>query len=145
MAPRERFAAEAPFPIPTPMRLGIIPLGTADGLGGLHDGRVLVHGRSVPIVSTPSLEHTRVDLTTVPDARVGDEVVVIGRQGDAEITPAAVAARHGLAPHGVVLAVRDRVARVYVSGDRVVAIRTRLGTTTLDSPTAQQDTEKLTG
>jgi alanine racemase len=83
----------------------------------------------VPILAGPSLEHTRIDLTTVPDARVGDEVVVIGRQGDAEITPAAVAARHGLAPHGVALAVRDRVARVYLAGERIVSVRTRLGTT----------------
>jgi len=125
--PRERFAGEAPFPVTQPMRLGIIPLGMADGLGMLHDGRVLVRGRAVPILSGPSLEHTRVDLSTVPDARVGDEVVVIGRQGDAEITLASVAARHELTPHGVALAVRDRVARVYLRGERVVSIRTRLG------------------
>jgi alanine racemase len=130
LLPRERFAAEAPFPVRAPMRLGVIPLGTADGLGTLHDGRVLVRGRAVPILSAPSLEHTRIDLTTIPDACVGDEVVVIGQQGDAEITPASVAARHGLAPHGVALAVRDRVARVYCSGERVVSIRTRLGTST---------------
>ena len=128
LAPRDRFADRAPFQVPAPMRLGIIPLGTADGLGLLHDGRVLVSGRSVPVVASPSLEHTRIDLTTVPDARVGDEVVVIGRQGAAEITPAAVGTRHGLAPHGVALAVRDRVARVYFSRNRVVSIRTRLGT-----------------
>jgi hypothetical protein len=73
------------------------------------------------------LEHTRIDLTTVPDASIGDEVVVIGRQGDAEISAAAVGTRHGHAPHGVALAVRDRVARVYLSGEKVVSIRTRLG------------------
>ena len=127
VAPRERFAAEAPFPVPAPVRLGVIPLGTADGLGRLHDGRVLVRGRAVPILASPSLEHTRVDLTAVPDARVGDEVVVIGRQGDAEITPAAVAARHGLAPLQIALAVGERVARVYCSGERAVLVRTRLG------------------
>jgi alanine racemase len=129
LVPRDRFAAEAPFPVPAPMRLGVIPLGTADGLGELHDGRVLVRGRSVPILAGPSLEHTRVDLTSVPDARVGDEVVVLGRQGDAEITPATVAARHGVVPNRFALAVRERVARVYLSGERVVSIRTRLGTT----------------
>jgi alanine racemase len=128
LLPRERFADEAPFPVPAAMRLGIVPMGAADGLANLHVGRVLVGGRTVSILSGPSLEHTRVDLTEVPDARPGDEVVVIGRQGEAEITPAEVAARHGLAPHGVALAVRDRVARVYVRDERVVSIRTRLGT-----------------
>lgn len=135
LLPRERFAAEAPFPVPARMRLGIIPLGTADGMATLHDGRVLVRGRAAPILAGPSLEHTRVDLTAVPDARVGDEVVVIGRQGEAEIPPAAVAARHQLAPHGVALSVRERVARVYLSGEQVVSVRTRLGTTS-GGPTA---------
>jgi alanine racemase len=74
---------------------------------------VLVRGRAVPIVAGPSLEHTRIDLTDVPDARVGDEVVVIGRQGDAEITLAEVAARHGLGLHHVATTVGPRVNRVY--------------------------------
>src|SRR5262249_58517497 len=88
LTPRERFADHAPFPVKAPMRLGVIPIGSADGLSWLHAGRVLVRGRAVPIVSGPSLEHTRIDLTEVPDARIGDEVVIIGRQGGAEVTPA---------------------------------------------------------
>ena len=80
LAPRERFAEQAPFPVAAPMRLGVIPMGAADGLAHLHAGRVLVRGRSAPILHGPNLEHTRVDLTGVPEARVGDEVVVkIGR------------------------------------------------------------------
>jgi alanine racemase len=67
-------------------------------------------------VSAPSLEHTRVDLTGMPDAQVGDEVVIIGRQGDGEIAPAEVARRHGLGLHHVATAVGPRVARVYLSG-----------------------------
>ena len=120
--PRERFAAVAPFPVTAPMRLGVIPIGSADGLAWLHAGRVLIHGRTVPIVAGPSLEHTRIDLTPVPDARVGDEVVIIGRQGEAEITVAEVAERHGLGLHHVATTVGPRVARVYLSGG--VAVKT---------------------
>jgi alanine racemase len=116
LAPRERFAAQAPFPVTAPLRLGVVPMGSADGLRWLHAGRVLVRGRAVPLIGSPSLEHTRIDLTTVPDAAVGDEVVIIGRQGALEITPAEVAARHGLGPHHVATTVGPRVARVYVSG-----------------------------
>ncbi len=114
IAPRERFAELAPFPVTAPLRLGVIPMGSADGLAWLHDGRVLVRGRAAPIIGGPSLEHTRVDLTQVPDAQVGDEVVIIGRQGDAEITAAEVAARHGLGLHHVAPTVGPRVARVYL-------------------------------
>jgi alanine racemase len=114
LTPRGRFAELAPFPLTAPMRLGVIPMGSADGLAWLHAGRVLVRGRAAPIVATPSLEHTRIDLTEVPDARVGDEVVIIGRQGDAEITAAEVATCHGLGLHHVATTVGPRVARVYL-------------------------------
>ena len=113
LAPRERFADKAPFPVTAPMRLGVIPMGSADGLNWLHAGRVLVRGRSVPIVSAPSLEHTRVDLTSVPEAAIGDQVVIIGRQGESEITMAEVAKRHGLGLHHVATTVGPRVTRVY--------------------------------
>jgi alanine racemase len=113
LAPRERFAGLAPFPVTAPMRLGVVPMGSADGLAWLHAGRVLVRGRAVPLVGDPSLEHTRIDLTSVPDAGVGDEVVIIGRQGEAEITAAEVAERHGLGLHRVATTVGPRVPRVY--------------------------------
>ncbi|MEX2228919.1 MAG: alanine racemase [Dehalococcoidia bacterium] len=115
LAPRERFAESAPFPVTAPMRLGVVPIGAADGVRGLHAGRMLVRGRAAPIVGSPSLEHTRIDLTGVPDARVGDEVVIVGRQGDLEITPAEVAERNGLGLHHVATTIGPRIARVYVS------------------------------
>ena len=115
LAPRERFAAEAPFPVTGPMRLGVIPVGSADGLRWLHAGRVLVRGQAAPIIGSPSLEHTRIDLTAVVEARVGDEAVIIGRQGDLEITPAEVASHHGLGLHHVATTVGPRVTRVYLS------------------------------
>src|SRR5262249_26012359 len=115
LTPRERFADRAPFPVKAPMRLGVIPIGSAAGVLWLNVGRVLVRGRAAPIVASPSLEHTRIDLTGIPYAAVGDEVVVIGRQGDLEITQAEVAKRHGLGLHNVATTVGPRVARVYVS------------------------------
>jgi alanine racemase len=117
LTPRERFAAAAPFPIGASMRLGVIPVGMGDGFHRLNAGSVLVRGRRVPILARPSLEHTRLDLTTVPEAVVGDEVVLIGRQGTAEITLDEVAERHDLDPLALALGVGPRVARVYVGAD----------------------------
>ena len=114
LTPRERFADRAPFPVTAPMRLGVIPIGSADGMLWLHAGRVLVRGQAAPIVASPSLEHTRIDLTGILDAAVGDEVVIIGRQGDLEITPGEVASRHGLGLHHVATTIGPRVARVYL-------------------------------
>jgi alanine racemase len=124
LAPRARFAERAPFPVTAPMRLGVIPMGVADGLDRLHAGRVLVRGHSAPIVSGPNIEHTRIDLSQVPDAQVGDEVVIIGRQGNTEITAAEVAKQHGLGLHHVAIAVGPRVTRVYFSGGAPVEAAT---------------------
>ena len=72
-----------------------------------------MRGRPAPILATPSLEHTRIDLTAIPDAQVGDEVVVIGRQGDTEITLAEVARRRDIGIHQVATTIGPRVTRVY--------------------------------
>jgi alanine racemase len=115
---RGRFADAAPFPIARGMRLGVIPIGMGDGFHRLNAGRVLVRGESVPILARPSLEHTRVDLTTVPDAAVGDEVVLIGRQGAQAITPDEVAKHNGLDPLSLAFTIGSRVARVYLGSGR---------------------------
>ena len=97
------------------MLIGVIPIGSADGLGWLHDGRVLVRGKTAPIIGKPSLESCRVDLTKIPNASVGDEVVIIGRQRNDEITLAEIAERHKLAMNLIPTTIGPRVVRVYRS------------------------------
>lgn len=84
---RTEHLAQAAFPMQPGMRVGVLPIGYADGVQHLHAGSVLVRGQRAPIVGRPALEYTRIDLTQVPDAQVGDEVVLIGRQGPARISP----------------------------------------------------------
>jgi alanine racemase len=60
-----------------------------------------------------SLEHTRIDVTQIPNCRAGDEVVVIGRQRQQEISFDEVAARHGLDLLDLVLESRPSIQRVY--------------------------------
>lgn len=70
-----------------PKRIGIMVGGLGDGLSPkLAGGYVLLHGRRCPVASTLSLEHTILDLTDFPDAKPGDEVVILGSQGDETIT-----------------------------------------------------------
>ena len=66
-------------------------MGAADGLRSLCCGEVLVRGRRCRLVGAMSLEHTRIDLSHVPDAERGDEVIVAGRQGKDQITADEVA------------------------------------------------------
>ena len=80
----EKYAA---IQMDTPKRIGIMVGGLGDGISPkLPGGYVLLHGRKCPVASSISLEHTILDLTDFPDAKVGDEVVIMGRQGDEEIT-----------------------------------------------------------
>jgi alanine racemase len=110
---RAAFSETAPVPLREGMRIAVIPFGRADGIRLLACGDVLVRERRVPIVGRPSLEHTRLDVTDVPDCRAGDEVVVIGRQGAEEISFDEVAAQHGLDGVGLVLEARPTVRRIY--------------------------------
>lgn len=78
-------------------RLAVIPLGYADGfhrsLSGT--GEVLVRGRRAPIVDRIAMNSFLVDVSSIPRAAPGDEVVLFGRQGDEVISPADVARSHG--------------------------------------------------
>jgi alanine racemase len=112
---REDFPEFSPIPTGRTVRLGVIPFGAADGMLGISVGRVLVNGRTAPLLGV-SLEHTRVDLTGI-GARLGDEAVLIGRQGDAEIQIAEVAtANHLHSPAFVPALVSAGVPRQYHGG-----------------------------
>jgi len=112
---RSAFLKEAQFPIRAGMRLGVMPIGAADGMAQLHCGEVLVRGRRVPLLGNPSLEHTRVDLTDIPEAQLGDEVVIIGAQGGERIAPDAVVAFHKHARIAdLAMAIRPSIPRRYL-------------------------------
>jgi alanine racemase len=97
------------------MRFGVIPFGASDRLQQLTCGAVLVRGRRVPLLGSPAAEHARVDLTDVPDAEVGGEVVIIGRQGAAEITLDDVCrAQGGVRPSDVTRSIPAAIPRRYL-------------------------------
>jgi alanine racemase len=75
---------------------------------------VLVRGRRMPIVGSVCMDMITVDVTGV-DVEPGDEVVVIGRQGDQEITAREVAAAIGSIPWEVVCRLGARIERRYTS------------------------------
>ena len=112
---RDRFLDLAPFPLCEGMRFGVIPIGLRDGMAALHCGEVLVGERRAAILGPLSLEHTRLDLSATPEAKVGDEVVVIGRQGEARIDPEEVVAHQGFGVKAALaLAAGSSIPREYV-------------------------------
>ncbi len=96
-----------------------VPLGYADGVPRALSpagGEVLIGGRRRPLAGTITMDHLMVDCG--PDATVarGDEVVLIGRQGDQEIGADEWAARLGTISYEVLTGVGARVPRVNVGG-----------------------------
>ena len=66
--------------------LAVIPFGFADGYPRLPaGGTALVHGQRVPLLGQRNTEHTIVDVSDVADVELGDEVVLLGAQGDERI------------------------------------------------------------
>lgn len=112
---RSEYLDEAPFPMHAGQRVGVLPIGYSDGVHRLHAGVALVRGRRVPLLGSPALEYMRLDLSELPDAEVGDEVVLIGSQGDERIAPEEAQA-HQKAARVIDLALQvgPAVARTYL-------------------------------
>jgi alanine racemase len=111
------FAPEhAPFDIKTVRRVGVFPFGRVDGGGHCHTSEALVRGRRAPILGGVSLEYMRLDLSAIPEAEAGDEVVLIGRQGSAQISLAEVSAALGATPSDLAMAIGPAVIRSYGGG-----------------------------
>ena len=113
---RPAFRDQAPFPVRDGMRIGVIPFGFSDRLGELHCAEVLVRGRRGPLLGKFSAEHAKIDLTGIGDAQVGDEVVIIGHQGDQVVTVEDVMRRRGVAGAEVTQAIPPGLPRLYVGG-----------------------------
>ncbi|HEY3165325.1 MAG TPA: alanine racemase [Candidatus Limnocylindrales bacterium] len=102
---------------PRQSRIATLPLGYGDGWPRSlsNKAEVLVRGVRAPVVGNVAMDATMIDVSHVPGPPVdlGDEVVLIGRQGSAEITAAEVAQWRTTNSWEVVTAMSPRLARVY--------------------------------
>jgi alanine racemase len=103
-----------------PRSIAVVPAGYADGLDTRLCGRghVLIRGRRAPIVGAVSMDMITVDVTGVDGVQPGDEVVLLGRQGDEgwqQIDAREVAAAIGTIPWEVVCRLGSRVERLYIA------------------------------
>ena len=107
------------FQADRPRTIAVIPAGYADGLDTRFSGRghVLIRGRRVPIVGAVSMDMITVDVTTLDAVQPGDEVVILGRQGDEPwqtIDAREVAAAIGTIPWEILCRLGARIERSFV-------------------------------
>jgi len=91
----------------------VVPIGYADGYARALSNRavMLVGGRRVPVIGAVCMDLTLVDITEVPEAQVGDPVVLWGRQGNEEITVGEVGQWQGSVDYEVLTRLGRRVPR----------------------------------
>jgi alanine racemase len=99
-----------------PTWVATVPIGYGDGWrrGLTNDCDVLIRGRRHPLVGTVSMDNVTVALDADTDARVGDPVVLIGRQGEERILAEEVARRLGTINYEVTTGLLPRVRREHV-------------------------------
>ena len=100
-----------------PSRIATLPVGYADGYRRdlSNRGEVLVRGRRAPVVGRVSMDLVTIDVTDIEDASLGDEVVLLGRQGGDEIRVEELAAKLDTISYEVFCGVGARVPRVYLN------------------------------
>jgi alanine racemase len=98
-------------------RLALLPVGYADGYNRLlsNRGYVLVRGERAPIAGRVSMDQTVVDVTEIPGVGIGDEVVLLGSQGEDSIDAWDLADLAETVPWEVLCAISSRVPRVIVA------------------------------
>jgi alanine racemase len=93
--------------------IGVIPVGYADGFRRRLGNSVLLHGKRARVVGTVCMDQAMLQLDHIPEARLGDEVVLLGRQGEEAISAEDIAADWGTNNYEVVCGLANRLPRIY--------------------------------
>jgi alanine racemase len=98
-------------------KIATLPVGYADGYTRAlsNRGKVLIGGRACPVLGRVTMDQIMVDVTDVPDVQVGNEAVLLGRQGESALTAAALAEWAQTISYEILCGISARVPRVVVS------------------------------
>jgi alanine racemase len=104
------------YTAPRTTRLATLPVGYADGYSRhlSNKASVLIGGRRCPVVGRVCMDQIMADLSPDSDTKIGDEAVLFGRQGDAEIPVTELADLAGTINYELVCAISARIPRIYL-------------------------------
>jgi len=96
--------------------IATIPIGYADGYGRIlsNKAEALIKGNHVKVAGIVTMDQTLLNVGHIKDVKIGDEVVLIGKQGTSEISAEKVAKLAGTIPYEIVAGITNRVPRVYI-------------------------------
>lgn len=95
--------------------IAILPIGYEDGYNRLlsNQGEVIIKGKRVRIAGRVCMDQMILDVGKIPDVKVGDEAVLIGKQGGERVSVEEIAKKVNTVPHEVVCRIAERVSRIY--------------------------------
>ena len=93
-----------------PSIIATLPIGYGDGYSRAlsNKGEVIIRGKRAPIVGRICMDQTMIDVSKVPNVKMGDEVVLIGKQKNETITVEEIASKIGTIPYEVVCMIGKR-------------------------------------
>ena len=97
-----------------PERVGTVPVGYADGFRRTKNNILLVSGKRVPVIGRVCMDQIVIQLDQVPWVQEGDEVILLGSQGDDQISAEELATRWNTNNYEVVCGIGQRVPRIYI-------------------------------
>jgi alanine racemase len=104
------------FRAPQPMRIAVLAAGYADGVPHRlsNRGKVIAAGKLVPILGTVCMDLTTIDISHTTSLGPGDEVTLLGREGEASLDAQQLARMAGTISYAILCGIGERVERVYV-------------------------------
>lgn len=105
--------------------IATLPIGYADGYSRALTGKakVIINGKFAPVVGTICMDQCMIDVTDVGDVHVGDEVIVLGQDGDLKFDADDIAKATNTINYEILCMIKQRIPRVYIKDKKIKSIR----------------------
>jgi len=115
LKPGDKVSYGMRYEAPSPRRIAVLPIGYGDGFPRVRNtGAALIHGKRAPLIGSVAMDALMVDVTDIPQTQVYDEAVIMGKQGNEEISVHEVAKWKNSVSYDILVSWKFCLPRVYL-------------------------------
>lgn len=105
--------------------IATLPVGYADGYTRMISGKakVIINGKFARVVGNICMDQCMIDITDIEDVKVGDEVILLGSDGNIKFDAEDIASMLGTISYEIICMISKRVPRVYIKNGEVIEVR----------------------